>query len=104
MPQDNENELSRRAFLKTAGTSVAALALADAARTVNAAAPPVSPPSAPETRPILLPPTSAATEKTPDPAPTPLAPSRRLGVAVVGLGNLALTQVIPASAKASTAS
>ena len=96
MPQKNETELSRRAFLKTAGTSVAALALAAEAARMNAAAPPVSPPSAPETKPIPLPPTSAATEKTPDPAPTPLAPSRRLGVAVVGLGNLALAQVIPA--------
>lgn len=89
--------LSRRAFLKTAGTSVATLTLAaETARSINAAMPPVTPPPTPETKPIPLPPTSAATEKTPDPAPTPLAPSKRLGVAVVGLGNLALAEVIPA--------
>lgn len=91
MPEETD-AVSRRAFLKTAGTSLAAAALA--AETARLSA--VTPPAAPETKPIPLPPTSAATEKTPDPAPTPLAPSKRLGIAIVGLGNLALAQVIPA--------
>ena len=93
MSKELPSELTRRAFLKTAGTSLAAAALAaDAAGKVSA----ITPPAVPETKPIPLPPTSAATEKTPDPAPTPLAPTRRLGFAVVGLGNLALAEVIPA--------
>ncbi len=93
MPKETEAEISRRAFLKTAGTSLAAVALAaETARQAGA----ITPPAAPETKPIPLPPTSAATEKAPDPAPTPLAPGKRLGIAVVGLGNLALAQVIPA--------
>jgi len=93
MPKETDVEISRRAFLKTAGTSLAAVALAaETARQVSA----ITPPAAPETMPIPLPPTSAATERTHDPAPIPLAPSKRLGVAVVGLGNLALAQVIPA--------
>ncbi len=92
MPKETD-AVSRRAFLKTAGTSLAAVALAaETARQASA----VTPPAAPETKPIPLPPTSAATERTPDPSPTPLAPSKRLGIAVVGLGNLALAQVIPA--------
>ncbi len=99
MPENPEPLLTRRTFLKTAGTSAAALALAaEASAAVKTG--PVSPPSAPETRKIPLPPTSAATEKTPEPAPAPLAPSRRLGVAVVGLGNLALAQVLPAFGEA----
>ncbi len=92
MLKETDAALSRRKFLKTAAAGAAGLVLA--AETVRASA--VTPPSAPETRPLPLPPTSAATERTPDPAPTLLAPSRRLGVAVVGLGNLALAEVIPA--------
>lgn len=88
---------SRRAFLKTAGQRLAAAALiADTVPKAFAQAAAIQPPATPETRPIPLPPTSAATERTPEPAPTPLPPSKRLGVAVVGLGNLALAQVIPA--------
>ena len=49
-----------------------------------------------EFAPISLPPTSAPTERQPGPAPLPEPPAKRLGVAVVGLGNLALTQIIPA--------
>ncbi len=93
MPHETD-PVSRRAFLKTAGTSLAAVALA--AETAKQAAAALTPPAGPETKPIPLPPTSAATETTPEPAPTPLAPSKRLGFAVVGLGNLALAQVIPA--------
>lgn len=97
MPKETNAEISRRAFLKTAGTGLAALALiSDDASQSDAAPNAQAPPAGPETKPIPLPPTSAATERTPDPAPTPLAPGKRLGVAVVGLGNLALAQVIPA--------
>jgi len=99
MPDPSDDAaLSRRTFLKAAGTGLAAAALAgEAARQAGAqAAPPVTPPQTPDTRPIPLPPTSAATERRPDPAPLPLPPGQRLGVAVVGLGNLALTQIIPA--------
>ena len=90
MPLDIDSPVSRRRFLKTAGSGLVAAALMPAAQAA------VTPPASPDTRPIPLPPTSAATEKTPDPAPLPLAPGRRLGFAVVGLGNLALAEVIPA--------
>jgi len=75
MPDETRNAeaASRRAFLKTAGTGIVATGLLG--ETVGQAAarsPQVAPPAAPETRPIPLPPTSAATER--PPAPTPLAP------------------------------
>ena len=62
----------------------------------SAQAPPVTPPTSPATQPISLPPFTAPTEKQPDPPPLPLPPEQRLGIAVVGLGNLALSEVIPA--------
>ena len=97
MAENPDAALSRRTFLKTAGTGlVAAGLLGETVAQAAAQAPPVTPPATPETRPIPLPPTSASTERPPDKAPTPLPPSRRLGIAVVGLGNLALAQIIPA--------
>lgn len=45
-------------------------------------------------QPLPLPPLAAPTEKQPGKPPRPLPPSRRLGIAVVGLGNLAMTQII----------
>ena len=97
----NSDAVSRRAFLKTAGTGLAAAGLlGGAGAKVVAQAPPVTPPNTPETRPIPLPPTSAATERPPEQAATPLPPARRLGVAVVGLGNLTLAQIIPAFGEA----
>ena len=92
MPEETGAAVSRRSFLKTAGQGLVAATLL--AETQAQAA--VAPPAAPETRPIPLPPTSAPTERSPEQAPLPLSPSRRLGFAVVGLGNLALAQVIPA--------
>ena len=90
-------DLSRRLFLKTAGTGlVAAGLLGETVGQAAAQAPPVTPPASPATRPIALPPFTAPTEKQPDPPPLPLPPSQRLGIAVVGLGNLALAEVIPA--------
>lgn len=93
-------ELSRRAFLKTAGSGlVAAGLLAEAGAQAAAQVPPATPPASPATQPITLPPFTAPTEKQPEKPPLPLPPNRRLGIAVVGLGNLALAEVIPALAQ-----
>ena len=97
MSEHSEAALSRRTFLKTAGTGlVAAGLLGETVAQAAAQAPPVTPPASPATQPITLPPFTAPTEKQPDKPPLPLPPDRRLGVAVVGLGNLALAEVIPA--------
>lgn len=89
--------VSRRAFLKTSSTGlIAASLLTESATRVAAQAPPVTPPDSPATRPIALPPFDAPTEQQRDPPPLPLPPAKRLGIAVVGLGNLTLSQIIPA--------
>lgn len=94
---EGDAALSRRMFLKTTGMGlVAAGLLGETVRPAAAQALPVAPPAAPATRPIALPPFTAPTEKQPDKPPLPLPPARRLGIAVVGLGNLALAQVLPA--------
>ena len=94
---ENDAALSRRLFLKTAGTGlIAAGLLGEMNLKASAQTPAVTPPVSPDIRPIPLPPFDAPTEQKRPGPPLPLPPDKRLGVAVVGLGNLALTQVIPA--------
>lgn len=94
---ENTAALSRRLFLKTAGTGlVAAGLLGEIDLKASAQTPAVTPPASSVTRPIPLPPFDAPTEQKQPGPPLPLPPDKRLGIAVVGLGNLALTQVIPA--------
>ncbi len=78
------NPLSRRQFMANAS-----LGLAGAAFAVKAAS----------AAPITLPPFNADTERKSDPPPEPLPPSERVGFAVVGLGRLALEEIIPAFAQ-----
>ncbi len=95
-------ELSRRTFLAHAGQGLLATSLAGAAlspasaQAASLAQNGVLPRSLTPQPPLPLPPTSAATEQQHGPAPTPQPPSQRVGFAVVGLGNLALAQIIPA--------
>ncbi len=85
-------ELTRRSLLTRAGQSlIAATVTGGLAAPVYAQGP--NPPSQ---TPIALPPTEAKTEKQSGPVPTPLPPDQKIGFAVVGLGNLALQQIIPA--------
>ena len=84
--------MKRRTFLEGAGHSLIAATVVGAL-----AAPAISQtPPDPDTRPIPLPPTEAKTEQQPGPEKLPLPPDRRIGFAVVGLGNLAINQIIPA--------
>ncbi len=52
---------------------------------------------------IQLPPLSAATQTEGSGVPNPLPPSERVGFAIVGLGHLALEQIIPAFAESKKA-
>ena len=89
-------EITRRRFLASAGSGLIATGLAGGI-TASAAAQTSSPPPDVDTqKPIPLPPTSAGTERTPGQAPLPMSPDKRIGFAVVGLGNLALVEIIPA--------
>jgi predicted dehydrogenase len=88
------NELTRRTFLAGAGQTIVAASVA-ATAVIPAMAQAPTPPD-PDVRPIPLPPTEAITEQQPGPEKLPLPPDRRIGFAVVGLGNLAINQIIPA--------
>ncbi|HEY4186434.1 MAG TPA: Gfo/Idh/MocA family oxidoreductase [Polyangia bacterium] len=46
--------------------------------------------------PVKLPPLLASSERESDKVPTPLPPEQRVGFAIVGLGHLALQQILPA--------
>ena len=87
---------SRRDFLAAgAGLGVAALASGAA----GAQEPPKGPPNpgtAPQPSPVILPSMKAETEAKSGPPFDPLPPDKRLGVAVVGLGELSLGEILPA--------
>ena len=97
MSQLLPSALSRRTFLHAGTGIVAAGLLSEITPGVMAQAhDPAAPPDTPVTKPIVLPPLAAPTEQKPGDPPRPLPPSQRLGVAIVGLGNLAVAQIIPA--------
>lgn len=111
--------LSRKRFLQTAGRGLAVgvagglaascqqkpeSSAGPAASTTPGAAGPVpnlpaqSPPAtvpSDEQKPIELEQIKAKTEQQEGPTPTPLAPDERVGYAIVGLGHLALNQILP---------
>jgi predicted dehydrogenase len=92
-----ENEgVSRRALLRTSGVAAisgAVGALVGGCSRSQAAV--AGEPPAPIKLPSLLAPTESETKQ----AEAPLPPEKRLGIAVVGLGRLALEQILPAFAE-----
>ncbi len=112
-------EIPRRILLAGAATGIAGLGLARSGDAAESPAPAPTDPAAPIDRPVAagpfppheaepavlrgtvsgtdvsLPPLHAASELNP-PSPNRLPPARRLGIAVVGLGHLALGNIIPA--------
>ena len=93
MPDESASSpFTRRAFLANAGRGLVAATLAgEILPSVTAAEP------KPE-KPLKLPDVHAKTEQEAGPVPDPLPPGERVGFAVVGLGHLALNQIIPAFA------
>lgn len=89
---------SRRAFLANAGRGLVAAAVAG--EILPSAAARAADPAA---KPIKLPPLHAKSEQATGPVPEPLPPGKRVGFAVVGLGSLALHQIIPAFGRCKTA-
>ena len=112
------DRLSRSQFLSLAGRSLALGAVSSAVAACATSAPSgptttmqsgstgpvpklpaVSPPAtvpADPAKPIELEPIKAKTEQQNAPTPTPLAPDKRVGYAVVGLGHLSLDEILPA--------
>ena len=83
--------VSRRSFLARAGRGLVAATLAGEILPSAAQAHSDEKPD-----PLKLPPLHAKTEQQEGETPEPLPPERRVGFAVVGLGHLALDQIIPA--------
>jgi predicted dehydrogenase len=89
MTNSSDSGLTRRGVLRTAGAL--SLSVFEACRRTNAEAQltgeaPLKP----------LPPLLASSELEKNDAPEPRPPNKRMGVAVVGLGRLALQQILPA--------
>ena len=89
----SSSPFTRRAFLANAGRGLVAATLAGEILPGTAAAAEPRP-----EKPITLPEIHAKTEQEAGPVPDPLPPGERVGFAVVGLGHLALNQIIPAIA------
>lgn len=99
MNLENENAVSRRKFLaKSSAAMLAAGIIGQTGSSTVYGQDKNQPPKADTQKPIKLPPFHAATEKQSEP-PMPLAPSERVGFAIVGLGRLSVEQLLPAFAK-----
>jgi hypothetical protein len=90
MPQQEITPMTRRNLLTLAGQSLVLAGVASALPNSASAAPP---PPSPK---VDLPPLSAPTEQKESGPPNPEAPDQRVGYAIVGLGHLALDEVLPA--------
>ena len=102
MAEREANPLTRRDLLTLAGQGLAAASVAGMAGGLPltaAAAPQGGGGGGPVPPPIELPPLSAATEQKQPPPPNPMPPDHRVGYAVVGLGHIALEEVLPAFAQ-----
>ena len=85
---------SRRSFLANAGRGLVAAAVAG--ELLPTAAAQATDETGSLGKPIKLPAFHAKTEQQTGPVPEPMPPGKRVGFAVVGLGDLALNQIIPA--------
>jgi predicted dehydrogenase len=99
-PASPASKLSRRDLLNLAGQSLVVAGVAGALLQSAAAAPPPAPGPLPPMPPkVELPPLSASTEQKQPPTPNPFPPGHRVGYAIVGLGRIALEEMIPAIAQ-----
>ena len=96
------NSGSRKEFIKLAGVTLAGSTLAAlapgnsvTAQTNAAGTKPERVPAKPD-EPIVLEKWKSEVDQQSGPTPTPLAPNQRVGYAVVGLGHLALENILPA--------
>lgn len=93
----NTQSFGRRGFLTATGKSIlAASALGQMASCASKAQSGSSATGSNDTTPVKLPPLDQPSEKAAAPPPAPLPPGGRIGYAVVGLGHLALSEILPA--------
>ena len=103
MNKENENAVSRRKFIAKSSAAVLAAGIIGQSNASSVFAQDNNqPPKADTQKPIKLPPFNAETERQTEP-PMPLAPSERVGFAIVGLGRLSVEQILPAFGKSEKA-
>ncbi len=97
MNEKNEKAVSRRKFLAKSSAAMFAAGVIGASSDGSSvyAQDKNQPPKVDTQKPIELPPFQNATERQSE-TPMPFAPDERIGFAVVGLGRLALEQILPA--------
>ena len=100
---------TRRQLLVASGMTLGTAVLAGAAGTANAAGTTAFPPAAPidegtvAADRVKFPPIHADSERPDEPPPNPDPPDRRVGFAIMGLGRLALENILPAFAQSKLA-
>ena len=99
MKFEPEAGTSRRDFLAAGALGLVATSQAGVAAAQGPAGGPANPATAPVTSPVILPSMKAESEVQAGNPFDPLPPSQRLGFAVVGLGELALQEILPAFAQ-----
>jgi len=92
-------EMTRRTLFGTTAALAGSAGLAGTAMAAGIQQEPAALRGAVENGQVNLPPLHAASEANSEPA-NPMPPGKRLGIAVVGLGNLALEEIIPAFGQA----
>ena len=95
---DRETGVSRRTALAGLGAGAVGVGLASAAAAQSGNRPPVDLGTVQGGK-VGFPPSQAPSEAPVTPPPNPDAPDERIGIAVVGLGKLALDEVLPAFAE-----
>jgi predicted dehydrogenase len=94
----NASSFNRRKFLANSGRGILAATtlgqIIGCASNAQGGTPPST--NNNDTIPVKLPPLDQASEKTPSPLPAPMNPGKRIGYAIVGLGHLALEEILPA--------
>src|SRR3954447_22764775 len=87
----------RRAFLANASKGILATGIISSLGTLGTVEAQVNNArDLPDPTPVKLPPLDDPSEQEKPPVPTPMPPDKRIGYAIVGLGHLALNQILPA--------
>ena len=100
---DSPPELSRRSLCKLLAAGASVVAIAPQAVAGSLTAPTAVDTGHVENGSVKFPPWRGAADTPSSPPPSPLPPEQRVGFAIVGLGRLALEQILPAFGKSMNA-
>lgn len=103
MTEKTTPEPGRRSLLKTLGAGTTGLALSAAAAAQRLPGPSAIDTGGVQNGKVMFPPWRGDADAPSAPTPAPLPPSERLGFAIVGLGRLALEEILPAFAESAKA-